>query len=556
MEEGSSLPSPNDAQSVRAMAAWCADWPVTAVALAEGIAAEAPVVVLGGGRVVACSPAARAAGVARGMRQRDAQARCPELVVAREDPVRDVRAFEPVLSAIEQIGVGVTVLRPGLAALPARGPAGYWGGEAAAAERIVDAIAGACGLESQVGVADGLFTAVIAAREGAIVEPGGSAEFLADRPVQLLGWPELVSLLQRLGLHTLGAFAQLPASDVLARFGDAGRVAHRHARGLDTRPLGARTPPVDLDVVADFADEPLDRADRAVWATLPMAEQLHQRLAARGLAATRLRIEARLADGRVVARTWRHDGVLTAAQIAERTRWQLDAWLTMTALGDPDTAPPGAGPTASGQHRAVLGGSAGPGTPVGEGGAIVGLRLGPDGIVPWSGLQGALWGDTGEADARAQRAIARVQAALGPDAVQAAVRSGGRGPGERVTLVPWGDERVPARDPERPWPGQLPSPSPAVVYPEPLPAVLTGQDGALVGVTGRYELTTVPTHLAIGDQPAIEVAAWAGPWPDEQRWWDLDHAHRRARLQIQLAGGRAVLAMIEHGLWLVEGEYD
>jgi protein ImuB len=547
---------PSGESAVRTLVAWCADWPVTAASLVEAIPAEAPVVVLGGGRVVACSPAARAAGVARGMRQRDAQARCPELVVAREDPVRDVRAFEPVLAAIEAVGAGVTVLRPGLAALPARGPAGYWGGEAAAAEKVVDAIADGCGVESQVGIADGLFAAAVAAREGAIVEPGGSAAYLADRPVQLLGWPELVSLLRRLGLHTLGAFAALPAADVYSRFGDPGRVAHRHARGMDTRPLGARTPPVDLDVVGDFEDEPLDRADRAVWATMPLAEQLHQRLAARGLAATRLLIEARLADGRVVARTWRHDGVLSAAQIAERTRWQLDAWLTRAALGDPETASPSAGLVTGGRRGAVVGGSGGPGTPAGEAGAIVSLRLGPDGIVPWSGLQAGLWGDTGEADARAHRAIARVQAALGPDAVQAVVRSGGRGPGERVTLVAWGDERVPARDPERPWPGHLPAPSPAVVHPDPLPAVLAGRDGVLVGVTGRFELTTQPTHLVIGDEPVIEVVAWAGPWPDEQRWWDVNHARRRARLQIQLADGRALLVLVEHGLWVVEAEYD
>jgi protein ImuB len=148
----------------------------------------------------------------------------------------------------------------------------------------------------------------------------------------------------------------------------------------------------------------------------------------------------------------------------------------------------------------------------------VGLRLGPEGIVAWSGLQLGLWGDTGDGDARARRAIARVQAALGPDAVLAPVASGGRGPGERVRLVAFGDERAPGRDPDRPWPGQLPAPPPAIVYPEPLPAALTGRDGNAVGVTDRCELTTGATCLAVGDQPPVDVAAWAGPWPDEQRW--------------------------------------
>ena len=60
--------------------------------------------------------------------------------------------------------------------------------------------------------------------------------------------PELPDLLARLGIRTLGAFAALPARAVVARFGAPGEAAHRLARGLDERPLAARTPPPDLAV--------------------------------------------------------------------------------------------------------------------------------------------------------------------------------------------------------------------------------------------------------------------------------------------------------------------
>ena len=54
------------------------------------------------------------------------------------DPGRDARAFEPVVAAVEEIAPGVEVVRPGACALAARGPASYYGGEAAASERLAD----------------------------------------------------------------------------------------------------------------------------------------------------------------------------------------------------------------------------------------------------------------------------------------------------------------------------------------------------------------------------------------------------------------------------------
>jgi protein ImuB len=48
------------------------------------------------------------------------------------------------------------------------------------------------------------------------------------------------------------------------------------------------------------------------------------------------------------------------------------------------------------------------------------------------------------------------------------VLSGGRGPAERITLTPLGDEPVPRADPGQPWPGQLPEPSPTVLLDDPV----------------------------------------------------------------------------------------
>jgi len=98
------------------MLVWCPDWPVVAAEIVDGVAASGPVAVLHANRVVASSPAARAEGVRRGLRKRDAQSRCPQLTVVDHDPSRDMRAYEPVVAAVEELVAGVAVLRPGVCA--------------------------------------------------------------------------------------------------------------------------------------------------------------------------------------------------------------------------------------------------------------------------------------------------------------------------------------------------------------------------------------------------------------------------------------------------------
>ena len=347
------------------------------------------------------------------------------------DPDRDARAFEPVVVAIEELAPGVEILRPGLVALPARGPAGWFGGELAAAERLVDQVAARTGAEVQAGFADGLFAAVLAARRAVAVAPGDTPAFLAALGVEELDRePDidrsaLVDLLRRLGLRSLGAFAALDPADVASRFGADAVLCHRLARGLDPRPPLRRRPPEELTVEAEL-DPPVDRVDAAAFAARGLAERLHATLAGHGLACTRLGVVARTAAGEELHRIWRCAEPLTPAATVDRVRWQLDAWLT--------------------NRRDIP-----------EDGAVVRLRLVPEETVAAGALQRGLWGETGEADERAGRALVRVQALLGPESVVTAVLDGGRDPAERVRLVPWGDDRA---EPDRPRPPRRPGPPP------------------------------------------------------------------------------------------------
>ena len=109
----------------RVLAIWCMDWPAVAAAAAAGLPATAPVAVTLANRVIACSSAARAVGVRRGLRRREASARCPQLHVVAADADRDARFFEEVIAAVDDLVPRAEVLRPGLLVLPVRGAARY-----------------------------------------------------------------------------------------------------------------------------------------------------------------------------------------------------------------------------------------------------------------------------------------------------------------------------------------------------------------------------------------------------------------------------------------------
>jgi protein ImuB len=513
------------------------DWPAVAAAAAADQPATAPIAVTLANRVIACSSAARAVGVRRGLRRREAAARCPQLHVVTADADRDARFFEGVIAAVDDLVPRAEVLRPGLLVLPVRGAARYFGSEQQAAERLTDAVA-AAGAECQVGIADQLSTAVFAARAGRVVQAGGDARFLSVLSIRQLatepslsgpGREELTDLLWRMGIRTIGQFAALSRTDVASRFGTDGVTAHRFARGEPERGPSGREAPPELEAVLD-CDPPIDRVDAAAFAGRSLAGTLHQTLMAAGVGCTRLAIHAVTANGEELHRVWRCAEPLTEDATADRVRWQLDGWLSNRTSRNPR-------PTA----------------------AVTLLRLRAVEVVSAEALQLPLWGGLGEEDRlRARRALVRVQGLLGPEAVRVPVLSGGRGPAERITLTPLGDEPMPQADPGPPWPGQLPEPSPAVLLDDPVE--LLDAQGNPIRVTGRGMFSADPVRLTVHGRDE-QLHWWAGPWPVDERWWDDrpeggQGRSRTARAQVLLEGERAFLLCYRQRRWYLEGSYE
>lgn len=524
---------------MRVLVVWCPDWSVVAALEEAGQRALAPAAVVAANVVEVCNQAARDEGVRRGQRRRDAQARCPELMLLPAAPERDVRAFEPVLAAVEALRPGVASSRPGLLAV--RAPGRWYGGEENAAAVVAETLVEAGVWDCRMGVADDLFTAEQAARRAevqgwVVVPPGGSAQFLRPLPVEVLeadGAPgrEAVSLLRRLGLPTLGDLAALPADAVLQRFGRYGEGVWRRARGQDPSLFAPRTPPPELTREIAF-EPPLDSVEAICFSVRTTAERFVADLARRQLVATGVRVEAEHGGEVASSRTWLHPRYFTSRDLVDRVHWQLQpaAGSGLRSRREP------------GSLRA----------PVDR------VRFVPDTVEPGAAHADGLWGGAG--DDLVQRGVARVQAAVGFDAVVRPTLQGGRSPAARQAMVPWGERAVGLRPADRPWPGRLPGPAPVRVFDPPLPAeVVDGRDRT-VAVTGRGAVTGEPARFRVDASVAPDggwwpVSAWAGPWPVDESWW-ADGSGPVARFQVVGVDGRAWLLVRGADGWRLEAGYD
>ncbi|WP_404472601.1 DNA polymerase Y family protein [Microbacterium aerolatum] len=502
----------------RHLVLWLPDWPVRAALGAPP--GDEPVAVVQANTVVACSASARAQGVRRGQRRRLAQTSSPGLRILPADPLQEQRMFLPVLRLLEELVPGVQPLRPGLIALRARGAARYYGGEEQAARHLIDALAEHTHPGSRAGVADGLFTAEQAARLAdpvRVVPPGGSRDFLAPLPVQVLADEQITTLLTKLGVRTLADFAALEVGHVRDRLGERGVRLHDLAAGADSRPLTPQKPEPQLAREIVF-DSPLAQAEQVAFAVRQTADAVTAGLAELSQVCTEVRIDLTDDDGGVSSRVWMHPTSFEASDLVDRVRWQLEGMASAFA----ETERVGAG--------------------------ILEVRITPTRVDDSAHHQPGLFGQGPEQ--RLHHAVSRVQALLGHRGVVTPQVTGGRRLAERQLFQPWGDKTPHGRDAASPWPGSLPPPHPSEVFVPPVPARVMTADGTAPTVDERGALSAPPA--VIEDAP---VLSWAGPWPLRERAWDADRSRTAQRFQIVDESQRAWLVLWEDGTWWAEGRY-
>jgi protein ImuB len=270
-------------------------------------------VVIGGkpwsdGIVLDADPAARALGVRRGIPLGSAHRLAPEATFLDPDPEADraetelaferLATFSPAIAGTSDPSEAAF----GLLEAQIDGLEGLWGPEPILAERVGGAIEPLVAGPPRAGIAGTRFAAMVAAaaaKPGALVAvpEGAEAAFLGPLPSGLLtADPDVRARLRRFGLRGIGQVAELPASALVARFGDEGARIGARARGEETDPFRPRRTPERL-LLALPIDPPVTEIEAVRFVLRRLATALGESLAARGLAATqgRLRLELDLA---------------------------------------------------------------------------------------------------------------------------------------------------------------------------------------------------------------------------------------------------------------------
>ena len=277
---------------------------------ADPTLASRPVIVGGDprkrGSVQAATADARALGVTEGMPMLEALERCPRArcVVTNMRRYRDASAqlrsqFRRATDRLEPAGIAAAYLDVSGDEQPAEG----------VAERLREAVRDELGLPLRVGISAVKFLAKLAAEtlphDGVFAVPPGAARgFLDPLSVARLPGvgPKTEATLAELGIRTAGELARHPRALLEERLGNHGLQIQSYAQARDPAPLRAAPHPRSLSQEATFATPEVDRL--ALEERLAgLAARVEEALTRERLAAKRIAVKVRYADGEQVARS-------------------------------------------------------------------------------------------------------------------------------------------------------------------------------------------------------------------------------------------------------------
>lgn len=239
----------------------------------------------------------------------DARALFPDLDVFDHDPRADAALLEAVaawcdrytpLVAVEELSDDVAGQCAGLF-LDISGCAHLFGGEEAMRDDLVARLR-AAGLLAHAAIADTPGAAWAFARygTGGVIAPGEQATMPLDLPLAGLRLEtELLDMLRKLGLRTVGCIASLPRAPLAARFGNGLLLRLDQALGRQEEAISPRLPVPELSSERVFA-EPIAMQDDIERTAAQLAANLKPRLDERQLGARALELKLFRVDGHVV----------------------------------------------------------------------------------------------------------------------------------------------------------------------------------------------------------------------------------------------------------------
>ena len=277
---------------------------------------DRPLALIGAeGHIWAASPEAQQSGVYAQMSARQAQTRCPDVLLCTLDVQQSEAEQGALLGTLAQSGLPVEAQTWGTAYVDLQQVVDQRGNGSGSVEQLQRTVRPLCAelgktiqklfgetLSPALGWDSSKFTARAAAgfaKPGhmRLVAHAEETSFLNPLSIQLLPLPwAALQQLAWLGIRTLGQFARLPAAAVGQRFGKAGRIAQQWAQGRDERPVCANIRSTPEPLSLEF--EPFTGEYQTALAAMLAA--LHAPLdvwAAQFVGCRRLRVDLRFAEG-------------------------------------------------------------------------------------------------------------------------------------------------------------------------------------------------------------------------------------------------------------------
>jgi len=244
--------------------------------------------------VLQLTQAARQAGVSEGMTPTQALARCSRLFIKSHSLAQERSAGEALLDVALSFSPWVEATGEGIATLELKGfpEIDYQ----QVGEKMIRSLL-RLNLASQVGVAQNSLLALHAARSASpfrLVE--NSKEFLDDLPIESLEpSPQILSILAKWGIQTLGGFVALGKEPLAVRLGPEALQLYDRASANCARPLRLVQSPATFHEQAEFEHE-IETTEPLLLLLRRFIEQISARLEMACLVAQELTLRLTFSD--------------------------------------------------------------------------------------------------------------------------------------------------------------------------------------------------------------------------------------------------------------------
>jgi protein ImuB len=245
--------------------------------------------------IVQLNAAAAACGVEVGLTPSQAMARCERLIIRTRSHAQEQAATEVLLQMAYAFSPNIEATAPGICTLELSGlhlqsvaAIEAWAG------KIISALA-PLGLEARTGVAPTPALAALAADSNSIVRE--AAEFVAALPIESLQpAPEILGILSRWGIRTVGAFLNLGKQQVVERLGAEALDLFERVSIHSLRPLKLVSPPEEFSEAMDF-EPAIEMTEPLLFVLRRFVEQLARRIGLLHRVIAELQLELALSSG-------------------------------------------------------------------------------------------------------------------------------------------------------------------------------------------------------------------------------------------------------------------